>query len=124
MCDGGSVFDWNLARLLAEAARDEPEVIGRVVAGGGIGLFRKGVVDHLRPVCSLQADVLPDLAGRGLLRITAAGGEAGVGQASPFGSWPGIVSWPARCHGVGQIMCAWPAARVTASGPGHDAAPG
>ena len=85
VCDGGRLFDWNLARLLAEAVRDEPEVIGRTVAGGGIGLFRKGLVDHLRPVCSLQADVLPDLAGRGLLRMTVAGGEAGAGQVFPFG---------------------------------------
>lgn len=74
LCDGGAMFDWNLARLLAEAVGDDPPLIGRIVAGGGIGLFRKALVDHLRPVCSLQADVLPDLTARGLLRVIAGTG--------------------------------------------------
>jgi D-glycero-D-manno-heptose 1,7-bisphosphate phosphatase len=95
VCDGGAVFDWNLARLLADGVRDGPEVIGRVVTGGRIGLFRKDVVAHLRPVCSLGADVLPDLAERGLLRVTGLDREADAGaDLGAMGSAP-VVSWPA-----------------------------
>jgi len=47
-------------------------VIGRCEAGntGSIAVVRRELVNHLRPVCSLQADVLPDLLQRGLLLVT------------------------------------------------------
>jgi D,D-heptose 1,7-bisphosphate phosphatase len=85
LCDGGTVFDWNLARLLADALGDAPGVIGRTALGDGpanpgIGLFRRALVDHLRPVCSLELEVLPDLAARGLVRVTAVGGVSRPGQ--------------------------------------------
>jgi D,D-heptose 1,7-bisphosphate phosphatase len=70
LCGSDQLFDWNLANLLAEAAVDDPHVVGRLIQDAGIGLFRRHIVDHLRPVCSLEGDVLPDLAGRDLLRIT------------------------------------------------------
>lgn len=81
LCDGGALFDWNLARLLADA----PGVIGRIATGDGsanpgIGLFRRALVEHLRPVCSLELEVLPDLAARGLVGVTAVGGVSHPGQ--------------------------------------------
>nr|WP_294516138.1 HAD-IIIA family hydrolase [uncultured Rhodopila sp.] len=98
LCDGDSLFDTNLSRLLADAAADSPAVVGRVMlrrsgdgvvmlehdrmteglpAGaisGGIRLFRKTLIDHLRPSCSLEAEVLPALARDGLLRGTLGDG--------------------------------------------------
>lgn len=73
LCDGYRLFDWNLASLLAAAAMDAPAVIGRIAlfsatTSDGIALFRKALIGHLRPVCSLEDDVLPDLAEQGLLR--------------------------------------------------------
>jgi D-glycero-D-manno-heptose 1,7-bisphosphate phosphatase len=81
LCDGAAAFDWNLAALLADAAGDGQEAVGRIARRDdstnlGIGVFRKALVDHLRLVCDLQADVLPDLAARGLLRATTISGEA------------------------------------------------
>jgi D,D-heptose 1,7-bisphosphate phosphatase len=78
-CDGSLLFDWNLATLLAGAATDQAEVIGRIARFdgamiGGIGSFRRGLVDHLRPGCSLDIDVLPDLIARRLVRVTTATG--------------------------------------------------
>jgi D,D-heptose 1,7-bisphosphate phosphatase len=104
LCNGDSLFDFNLAHLLADAAVDSPEVTGRIVlrhltdasrfgvvategdrvtgfqerppAGmsgtinGGIYLFNRSLLPHLRPVCSLEADVLPALARIGCLRAT------------------------------------------------------
>jgi D-glycero-D-manno-heptose 1,7-bisphosphate phosphatase len=85
LCDGGTLFDRNLASLLADAACDPPEVTGRLLqaapdgdATGGpmanteLAVFRNTLVDHLRPVCSLEADILPDLIARGAVRITKA----------------------------------------------------
>ena len=72
LVDGGRLYDRNLAALLADAAADEADVIGRSMQDDtGVALFRNQLADHLRPVGSLEADVLPDLAKRGLLRITA-----------------------------------------------------
>jgi D-glycero-D-manno-heptose 1,7-bisphosphate phosphatase len=104
LCNGDSLFDSNLSLLLADAADDDPDVVGRVVlrqlddasrygvvtldgdritafrerppAGtpgtinGGVYLFRKTLIDHLRPSCSLEADVMPALAMDGRLRGT------------------------------------------------------
>ncbi|WP_158930359.1 HAD-IIIA family hydrolase [Acidisphaera sp. S103] len=82
LCDGDSGIDWNLATLLAEAAGDPPEVVGRIArrhdsTNLGVGVFRKALVDHLRPVCALEADVLPDLSARGLLRTTTISSDDG-----------------------------------------------
>nr|WP_294553394.1 HAD-IIIA family hydrolase [uncultured Rhodopila sp.] len=108
LCNGDSLFDTNLSALLADAAADSPETVGRVMlrqlddasrygvvtldggritafrerppAGtpgtinGGIYLFRKTLIDHLRPACSLEADVMPVLARDGLLRGTLGNG--------------------------------------------------
>ena len=104
LCNGDSLFDCNLANLLADSAADETAVTGRIVlrqladasrygvvdveqdrvtafrerppAGtggtinGGIYLFDHSVVGHLRPACSLEAEVLPALAAAGALRGT------------------------------------------------------
>ena len=110
LCNGDSLFDCNIAALLAAAARDPAEVLGRMVlrrpddaerrsvvetegevvravrerpaSGGpapgtlnaGVYLFDRRVLDHVAPVSSLERDVLPGLAARGLLRGTTASG--------------------------------------------------
>lgn len=108
LCNGDSLFDFNLANLLCKAAADEPGIVGRIVlrdladasrfgvvdhadgrvtafrerpapgtAGtinAGIYLFDKSLVDHLRPTCSLEAEVMPGLARAGLLRGTVGDG--------------------------------------------------
>lgn len=76
-CDASVLFDWNMAGLLADAVADGPEVVGRIARFGGgagcaAGLFRRSVVEHLRPVGSLAGDVVPDLMARDLLRVTTA----------------------------------------------------
>ena len=82
LCEGDAALDWNLATLLADAAADPAEAIGRFGGTtGGFAVFRKKLVDHLRPACSMEGDVLPDLAMRGLLRGTPMGGQAVGGQA-------------------------------------------
>jgi D-glycero-D-manno-heptose 1,7-bisphosphate phosphatase len=104
LCNGDSLFDCNLAGLLAAGAEDDDTVIGRLVlrrlddasrygvvaleddhviafrerppAGqsgvinGGVYLFHRRLVDHLRSACSLEADVMPALATAGSLRGT------------------------------------------------------
>lgn len=104
LCNGDSLFDCNLAAVLAEAAGDPPGtaghmilrhipdasrygvvelVDGRVTAfrerpppatagtiNSGIYLFNRGLIDALRPDCSLEADILPALAAAGRLRGT------------------------------------------------------
>ncbi len=104
LCNGNSLFDCNIAALLADAAADDADSVGRVmlrqlddasrygvvtlerdrvtafrerpatatpgVINGGIYVFRKTLVDHLAPACSLEADVMPTLARDGLLRGT------------------------------------------------------
>ncbi|HEY1412843.1 MAG TPA: HAD-IIIA family hydrolase [Rhodopila sp.] len=108
LCNGDSLFDCNFATLLADAATDEPPVIGRIMLrhlpdasrygvvdveqgrvtafrerpppgtsgtiNGGIYLFNRSLVDHLRPACSLEADVMPALARAGRLRGTLGDG--------------------------------------------------
>jgi D,D-heptose 1,7-bisphosphate phosphatase len=103
LLNGDSLFDCNLANLLADAARDGSDVIGRMVlrqlddasrvgvvtldgdhvrpvaVGGGtinagIYAFRRSLLDHVAPVCSLERDVLPRLAAQGTLRGTVGQG--------------------------------------------------
>jgi D-glycero-D-manno-heptose 1,7-bisphosphate phosphatase len=110
LCNGDSLFDFNIAALLAAAARDADEVLGRIVlrrledarrygvvetegevvrafrerpagegavAGtinAGVYLFDRRLLDHVTPVCSLERDVLPLLAARGVLRGLPADG--------------------------------------------------
>ena len=108
LCNGDSLFDTNLATLLAAAAQDGPEVVGRMllrqlpdasrsgvaslegdrvvtfqewprgevpsgspgIINTGVYLFRRQLLDALRPVCSLEADILPGIAAAGGLRGT------------------------------------------------------
>ncbi|MGD0433270.1 MAG: HAD-IIIA family hydrolase [Acetobacteraceae bacterium] len=108
LCNGDSLFDANLATLLAAAACDGPEVVGRIllrqladasrsgvvtldgdkvttfhdrqlhdaaatksgIINAGVYLFHRRVLDSLRPVCSLEADILPVHAAGGSLRGT------------------------------------------------------
>lgn len=71
LSDGRGLFQWNLAFLLRSAAAGHAGAIGYLAAHNtGVTLFRRSLVDHLQPVCSLEADVLPDLKARGLLRNT------------------------------------------------------
>jgi D,D-heptose 1,7-bisphosphate phosphatase len=101
LCNGDSLFDCNLANLLAAAAADPPDTIGHLVlrqlddasrygvveidqdritafrerpppgTGGtinaGVYLFNRSLIAHLKPACSLEADVLPALATAGAL---------------------------------------------------------
>lgn len=98
-CDASVLFDWNVAGLLADAAVDRPEVVGRIAwfGGGpryGVAAFRRELTEQLGPVCSLEADVVPDLMARGLVRAATADGwfvagdrgpEVGAGDATPQG---------------------------------------
>ncbi len=105
LCNGDSLVDANLAPLLAHAAQDGPDVLGRmllyplpdtrrygvvrsegsVITGfyerpeasesavpgdinAGISVLSRSIHRHLRPVCSLERDVLPLLAAQGALR--------------------------------------------------------
>ena len=106
LCNGDSLFDCNLARLLS--AEDDADTIGRMMlrrvddasrygvvtlqgdhvsgfsarsTGGaaglinaGIYLFDRRVVNGLTPVCSLENDILPQLATEGALRGTVSEG--------------------------------------------------
>jgi D-glycero-D-manno-heptose 1,7-bisphosphate phosphatase len=108
LCNGDSLFDANLGALLAAAARDGPEVVGRMllrqlpdasrsgvvtivddhvtsfqerphnaasspvpgIINAGVYVFNRRLVEALRPICSLEADILPTLAAVGALRGT------------------------------------------------------
>ena len=108
LCNGNSLLDFNLARLLADAARDPDETVGRIVLrrvdnatrygvvetdgdqvtafreraeaeqpgtiNAGLYLFDRRVLDEVSPVCSLERDLMPALASRGVLRSTVADG--------------------------------------------------
>lgn len=108
LCNGDSLFDFNLARLLAAAAADGPEVIGRITlrriedasrygvveldgdrvvafrerpppgtAGtinAGVYVYDRRLLDELTGNCSLEADIMPRLAARGVLRGTVSEG--------------------------------------------------
>jgi D,D-heptose 1,7-bisphosphate phosphatase len=99
LCNGDSLFDFNLAKLLAAAGDDErpvialrhvddasrygvvtlagdrvtafserPDASGGGLINGGVYLLNRHVFDALSPACSLEADVMPRLAARGVLR--------------------------------------------------------
>jgi D-glycero-D-manno-heptose 1,7-bisphosphate phosphatase len=104
LCNGDSLLDSNLVNLLAAAADDGPEVVGRMllrqmpdasrpgvamiegdrivtlqqrtqtgtpaIGDAGVYLFRRRLLDALRPVGSLEADILPGIAASGALRGT------------------------------------------------------
>lgn len=108
LCNGDSLFDFNLARLLADSAADGADVVGRIVlrriedasrygvveldgdrvvafrerpppgtAGvinAGIYVFDRRLLGELTPDCSLERDIMPRLATRGVLRGTVAEG--------------------------------------------------
>ena len=113
LLNGDSLFDFNLANLLADAASDGRDVVGRMVlrhledvsrfgvvtlegdriaafhqrpvaagaassVGGtinaGVYVFRRSLLEHLAPACSLEGDVLPRLAQAGSLRGTVGQG--------------------------------------------------
>jgi len=113
LCNGDSLFDFNIARLLADAAEDGPDVVGRIVlrpiedasrygvveldgdrvvafrerppagtadapvAGlinAGVYVYDRRLLDELTPNCSLERDIMPRLAERGVLRGTVADG--------------------------------------------------
>jgi D,D-heptose 1,7-bisphosphate phosphatase len=104
LCNGDSLFDCNIANLLADACSDDNTVSGRLVLrhlddasrygvvalegdritafqerpppgsggliNGGVYLFSRRLIEHLRPACSLEGEVLPALAASGSLRGT------------------------------------------------------
>jgi D,D-heptose 1,7-bisphosphate phosphatase len=100
LCNGDSLFDCNISRLLSDGSgdlgrlllrrmddasrygtvalvgdrvstfSDRPEAEGGGLINAGIYLFDRAVVDELLPVCSLESDILPRLAARGVLRAT------------------------------------------------------
>lgn len=108
LCNGDSLFDFNVARLLADAATDGPEVVGRItlrriedasrygvveldgdrvtafrerpppgtagVINAGVYAYDRRLVDELTGNCSLERDIMPRLASRGVLRGTVAEG--------------------------------------------------
>jgi D-glycero-D-manno-heptose 1,7-bisphosphate phosphatase len=108
LLNGDSWLDFDLRRLLADAARGPAAELGRMVlrqvpdtgrfgvvesAGGrvtaflerpatprpglinaGIYLFSRAVLNDIPPVASLERDVLPGLAARGVLHCTVADG--------------------------------------------------
>jgi D,D-heptose 1,7-bisphosphate phosphatase len=96
LSNGDSLFDFNLAGLLGAepvparivlrrlddasrfgvvslegdrvtAFRERPAPGSPGIINGGVYLFDRSLVDHLRPACSLEADVLPGLAASGAL---------------------------------------------------------
>lgn len=49
--------------------------IGNMLVNGGVYAFRRGIIDLLEPVCSLEQEVLPRAAERGLLRGLVSTGD-------------------------------------------------
>ncbi|HEY2618824.1 MAG TPA: HAD-IIIA family hydrolase [Acetobacteraceae bacterium] len=105
LCNGDSLFDCNLGRLLSIGGRDgigrmllrrkdDASRYGVVALDGdrvtafsdrpanrrdglintGIYLFDHDLIDELSPACSLETDILPRLAARGVLRGTVGDG--------------------------------------------------
>ncbi|HEY0181576.1 MAG TPA: HAD family hydrolase, partial [Rhodopila sp.] len=98
LCDGATLFDWNLATLLADAAADEPGVIARVAqsAAGvsrGIAVCRRELVDHLPPHNAFGAEapavrITRDLDAKGPIRGGPIGGGPsgrGLSRGGPIG---------------------------------------
>ncbi len=59
-------------RITAFQERPAPGTAG--VINGGVYLFRRSLIDHLTPSCSLEADVMPALASAAALRGTLGDG--------------------------------------------------
>ncbi|HEY1795300.1 MAG TPA: hypothetical protein VGG57_04190 [Stellaceae bacterium] len=82
LLDGTAWFAVNPLDLAARLVAAEPVVVGAVamrqggtgVVSGGIGVFRRRLVDVLTPACSFERDVLPRLGREGRLIGFAAGG--------------------------------------------------
>jgi D,D-heptose 1,7-bisphosphate phosphatase len=83
--DGPEVVGRMLLRQLADASRsgvvtiegdmvstfrDRPSPGTPGIINAGVYLFDRRLIDQLRPVCSLEADILPTLAAAGVLRGT------------------------------------------------------
>ncbi len=64
--------DGEVVRAFRERPATESPAPGTINAG--VYLFDRRLLDHVAPVCSLERDVLPALAARGLLRGTEASG--------------------------------------------------
>jgi NDP-sugar pyrophosphorylase family protein len=86
--DGHAWFAVNPLDLTARLLAAEPTVTGAVamrrggdgVLSGGIGAFRRRLVDALAPVSSLEGEVLPRLAREGaLIGFVAAGYHVDIG---------------------------------------------
>ena len=82
VCRGTTWLDFNLARLLADAAGNPAGIIATAVQcrvvdqlrEAGIYYLDRSAVDGMSPVCSLERDVLPALAATGALRAWVAAG--------------------------------------------------
>jgi D-glycero-D-manno-heptose 1,7-bisphosphate phosphatase len=90
LIDGGMWFAVNPLDLAARLLAAEAFVTGAVamrqgaagVVSGGIGAFRRKLIDVLAPVCSLERDVFPRLAREGaLIGFVGAGYHVDVGTA-------------------------------------------
>ena len=96
LCNGDSLFDCNLAELLGAGDgewmllrrvddasrygvvmlegdrvttfRPRPDAVSGGMINAGVYLLDRHLIDDLSPACSLEADVLPQLAARGILR--------------------------------------------------------
>jgi D,D-heptose 1,7-bisphosphate phosphatase len=103
LCNGDSVFDCNIAPLLAESAgacrmmlrrtadasrygvvtldgdrvcgfKERPTTASSCIINAGIYRIDRALIRDLAPVCSLEADILPSLVARGLLLGTVGEG--------------------------------------------------
>jgi D-glycero-D-manno-heptose 1,7-bisphosphate phosphatase len=88
LLDGNAWFAVNPLDLAARLLAAEPAVTGAVamrqhgegVVSGGIGAFRRRIVDVLAPVSSLERDVFPRLGREGaLIGFVAAGYHVDIG---------------------------------------------
>jgi len=88
LLDGKAWFAVNPLDLAARLLAAEPAVIGAVamrrsgdgVLSGGMGAFRRQLVERLAPACSLEHDVFPRLAREGaLIGFVAAGYHVDIG---------------------------------------------
>jgi D-glycero-D-manno-heptose 1,7-bisphosphate phosphatase len=84
--DGSLPFDGNLAALLRDWAADDVRVVAHLAQAGfgcRTAVFRATVASYLRPGCSLEAEVLPELAKLGLLG-SGMGTEVHAGGVAPL----------------------------------------
>jgi D-glycero-D-manno-heptose 1,7-bisphosphate phosphatase len=100
-CDASVLFDWNVAKLLVDAAADGPEVVGRIARFGGgarcgVAVFRRELMGQAPRVGLPEADVVSDLMTLDHVRTTTvdgwciegdAGLETGGGEAT---AGPGV----------------------------------